>query len=185
MKKLFTLFFLFVTTNVWADNPEYNEYNYKLNYENNYTTYRHTNLDTWHVEYGHKFKYVDVTYRYADLNVTQEKRIKFTVPVWSYENFDIKARMEYRSFDNKEDHWRYRFIVGYKYNITPYAQAWIKLQPRWAFKNNQKRFDSRDQAGIKFSYMGVSVSPFWERYSEGDLNNRTLNVFGTYFEYDL
>jgi hypothetical protein len=183
MKNLVLLLSL-LATSAFADNPEFYEYNNKITHENHYMTYRTTSEDSWHVEYGHKFDWLDVTYRYADLIITKEKRIKFTVPMFKYGSdfgdISLKARMEYRSFDNKEDHWRYRFIAGYQYNFNDHVQAWMTLQPRWAFKDQQTKFDSRDQIGIKFSYENISISPFAERYTNGEISNHTINIFGTY-----
>lgn len=182
-KSIIALLGMFLASAAFAE-PKYQEHNYKLSHEDHYATYRHTNLDTWHVEYGNKVTpWLDITYRYADLNITKENRIKFTVPVWRKGNFNIKSRMEFRSFDNKEDHWRGRFIFGYKHNISDHAQAWIKLQPRLAFKDSGAKFDSRDQIGVKFHHNGWSISPFYERYSKDDISNTPLTVFGTYFQY--
>ena len=86
------------------------EHNYKAKQDDWEYTYRHRE-GAWHVEIGNKIGPVEVMYRYADLRDTRENRIKFTHELFSYKDLVLEHRMEFRSFDKKEDHWRYRFIL--------------------------------------------------------------------------
>ena len=76
---------------------------------------------------------IEVMYRYADLRDTRENRIKFT-EFFSYKDLTVEGRMEFRSFDKKEDHW-YRFIFEYTPHLYGNWYLYAKLQPRWAFKD--------------------------------------------------
>jgi hypothetical protein len=127
---------------------------------------------------------VEIEYRYADLISTRENRIKFTTPLFEYNDLLVEGRIEYRSFDKKEDHWRYRFIVEYTPHIYGPFYLFAKLQPRWAFKDQGTVFDARDQLGITYKHQNWKITPFIERKGmEG--YDKQMTVIGTHFEIKL
>ena len=127
---------------------------------------------------------LEIEYRYADLISTRENRIKFTTPLFEYNDLLVEGRIEYRSFDKKEDHWRYRFIVEYTPHIYGPFYLFAKLQPRWAFKDEGTVFDARDQLGITYKHKNWKMTPFIERKGmEG--YEKKMTVIGTHFEIKL
>lgn len=168
-----------------APSTEY-EYNYSISYDDWKASFRDRE-DTWHVELGHtieSLRNLDVTYRYADLGDTVEQRFKFTYPLFSSNGFSVASRLEYRAFDSAENHWRYRWILGYKKSFQ-YADVWVKLQPRWGFKDESTAFDARDQVGVDFKFGDLRIGPFVERYAKTSWRNHSLTVVGTNFSYKL
>jgi hypothetical protein len=165
--------------------PTATEHNYKAKTGPWLATYRHAE-GTWHVEVGRKLAGVEVTYRHADLRLTDEDRIKFTHSLWHRGEFSLDHRLEYRKFSASalDDHWRYRFIIGYRQPLTEHLTAWIKLQPRMAFRND-RLFDARDQVGIEFHFGRLRVSPFYERYARGTWDNHAAHVVGTHLSLSL
>lgn len=165
--------------------PTVHEHNYKAKKGPWLATYRHAE-GTWHVEVGRKVKGVEVTYRHADLKLTDEDRIKFTHSLWHQGAFSLDHRLEYRKFSASalDDHWRYRFIIGYRQPLTEHLTAWIKLQPRMAFRDD-RLFDARDQVGIEFQVGSLRVSPFYERYARGTWGNHAGHVVGTHLSLSL
>ena len=91
---------------------EESEHNYKAKIDDWEYTYRHRE-GRWHVEAGNKIGPVEVMYLYADQRSSIENRIKFTWAFLELDDLTVEGRMEYRHFDNKESHWRYRFITEY------------------------------------------------------------------------
>ena len=127
---------------------------------------------------------LEIEYRYADLISTRENRIKFTTPLFEYNDLLVEGRIEYRSFDKKEDHWRYRFILEYTPHIYGPFYLYAKLQPRWAFKDEGTKFDARDQFGITYKQDNWKITPFIERKAmEG--YDKQMTVIGTHFEIKL
>ena len=156
------------------------EHNYKAKQDDWEYTYRHRE-GAWHVEIGNKIGPVEVMYRYADLRNTRENRIKFTHELFSYKDLLLEHRMEFRSFDKKENHWRYRFILEYTPHLYGPWYLYAKLQPRWAFKDGGTKFDARDQLGITYKHKNWKVTPFIERKGmEG--YEKKMTVLGTHFE---
>ena len=98
---------------LWADvsSADISEHNYKVKKDDWTYTYRHRE-GTWHTEIGNKVKDISVMYRFAELNGTTENRIKFTHNLFQHKFLKLDHRIEYRHFDNKESHWRYRFILS-------------------------------------------------------------------------
>ena len=127
---------------------------------------------------------IEVMYRYADLRDTRENRIKFTGEFFSYKDLTVEGRMEFRSFDKKEDHWRYRFIFEYTPHLYGNWYLYAKLQPRWAFKDAGTKFDSRDQLGITYKQGNWKITPFIERKGTEGWDKK-MTVIGTHFEIKL
>ena len=162
---------------------EPSEHNYKVKQDDWEYTYRHRE-GGWHAEIGKKVGPIEVMYRYADLRVTRENRIKFTGEIFSWKDLTLEGRMEYRSFDKKESHWRYRFITEFTPHIYGPVYLYAKWQPRWSFKDDGTKFDARDQLGLTWKQDNWKITPFVERYSiEGYDRKRT--VYGTHFEVKL
>ena len=161
---------------------EETEHNYKLKNNDWVYTYRHRE-GTYHTEIGKQVGPVQVMYRYADLDGITENRIKFTHKLFQYKNFKIGHRIEYRHFNNKESHWRYRFILEAKKEIIDNVYLWGKIQPRWSFKDNTS-FDARDQIGLQFVSGRFKITPFIERGATEDYRYKKV-LYGTYFEYTL
>jgi len=159
------------------------EYNYKLKNKNWEYTFRHREGGK-HIEIGNKIGPIEVMYRYADLVNTQENRIKFTGELLSYKDLVFEGRMEYRHFNNKESHWRYRFIAEYTPHLYGPFYLYAKWQPRWSFKDSGTKFDARDQLGITYKEKNWKVTPFIERKStEGYA--RKMTVTGIHWEAKL
>ena len=159
------------------------EHNYKVKSGDWEYTYRHRN-GAWHGEIGTKVGPIEVMYRYADLKLTQENRVKFTGEFFSYKDLTVEGRIEYRHFDNKESHWRYRFITEFTPHIYENFYLYAKWQPRWSFKKRGTRFDARDQLGITYKEDNFKITPFVERKGiEGYEYKQT--VWGTHFEIKL
>lgn len=183
MKKLIASVLLsMVATTVTAATEQ--EYNFKEKI-NDWTFTQRSRENTWHFEAGHSVPFIwdnlDFTFRYADLDGTVEKRYKFTQVLGHYGPVVLSGRSEFRSFDNKEDHWRYRFIIDYKHAITSNADVWIKLQPRWAFKDAGTHLDARDQAGVDFNFDNIKFGLFVERSAANSWGNHSGTVIGTNF----
>lgn len=168
----------------WAETPTDYEYNFKQKIED-YTFTQRSREGTWHIEVGTDVKDINVMYRYADLNGTIENRAKFTHKLFAYGPISLSHRIEYRHFDNKESHWRYRFILGGKYPLGSNTEAWFKIQPRLAFKDAGTQFDSRDQLGLNFKFKNIKVGPFVERASKKDIGNVNNYVAGINFSAKL
>jgi hypothetical protein len=162
---------------------EPSEHNYKVKQDDWEYTYRHRE-GGWHVEIGNKIGPVEVMYRYADLRNTRENRIKFTHELFSHNDFVLEHRIEYRSFDKIEDHWRYRLILEYTPHLYGPFYLYAKLQPRWAFKDSEVKMDHRDQLGITYKNDNWKITPFVERYAIEGFDQKTT-VYGTHFEYKL
>ena len=159
------------------------EYNYKLKKNDWEYTFRHREGGK-HIEIGNKIGPIEVMYRYADLVNTQENRIKFTGEFFSYKDLVFEGRMEYRHFNNKESHWRYRFIAEYTPHLYGPFYLYAKWQPRWSFKDSGTKFDARDQLGITYKEANWKVTPFIERKStEGYA--RKMTVTGIHWEAKL
>jgi len=169
---------LLVPALVFASDEQ--EYNYKLKHDNWEYTFR-TREDRWHVEVGNKIGPVEVMYRYADQDGTIENRIKFTTELFEYEDLVVEGRMEFRGFDNKESHWRYRFIAEYTPHIVGPLYLYAKWQPRWSFKDAGTKFDARDQLGITYKGDGWKITPFVERNSTEGYNMKQT-VSGIHWE---
>ena len=159
------------------------EHNYKINRSDWQYTYIHRE-GTWHTEIGRNIGPVNVMYRHAKLNNTRENRIKFTHELFSYEDFSVEHRIEYRSFDEKESHWRYRFIFEYTPHLYGPIHLYVKVQPRWAFKDGRTVKDHRDQLGLTWKEKDWKITPFVERYALDGFEYRRT-VYGTHFEYEL
>jgi len=164
MKNAIYILVLFSISSLsWAQTDE-QEYNYKIKNDDWEYTFR-TREDRWHVEVGKKLWNTEVMYRYADQDGTIENRIKFTTELFSYKDLVLEGRMEYRHFDNKESHWRYRFIAEYTPHLIGNWYLYAKLQPRWSLKDAGVSFDARDQLGITYKYHDWKITPFIERNS--------------------
>jgi len=162
---------------------EPSEHNYKIKQDDWEYTYRHRE-GAWHAEIGNKVGPVEVMYRYADLRNTRENRIKFTHELFTYHDLTVEHRIEYRSFDKKEDHWRYRFIFEYTPHLYGPIYLYAKVQPRWAFKDEETVFDARDQLGLTWKQDNWKITPFIERKGmEG--YEKKMTVLGTHFEIKL
>ena len=162
---------------------EESEHNYKAKIDDWEYTYRHRE-GRWHVEAVNKIGPVEVMYRYADQRSSIENRIKFTWAFLELDDLTVEGRMEYRHFDNKESHWRYRFITEYTPRIYKNFHLYVKWQPRWALKDAGAKFDSRDQLGITYKKDNWKITPFIERNgTEGYGFKQT--VYGTHFEIKL
>lgn len=83
MRYLFLALVLAMPTAVTASDQQ--EYNYKLKNKNWEYTFRHREGGK-HIEIGNKIGPIEVMYRYADLRLTQENRIKFTGEFFSYKD---------------------------------------------------------------------------------------------------
>jgi hypothetical protein len=178
MRYLFLALVLAMPTAVIASDQQ--EYNYKLKNKNWEYTFRHREGGK-HIEIGNKIGPIEVMYRYADLVNTQENRIKFTGELLSYKDLVFEGRMEYRHFNNKESHWRYRFIAEYTPHLYGPFYLYAKWQPRWSFKDSGTKFDARDQLGITYKEKNWKVTPFIERKStEGYA--RKMTVTGIHWE---
>ena len=99
------------------------EHNYKVKKDDWTYTYRHRE-GTWHTEVGKKVGPIAVMYRHADLIDAKENRIKFTHNIYKSKHFKLDHRIEYRHFDTKESHWRYRFILSAKRKIADNVWLW-------------------------------------------------------------
>ena len=177
------LLILCLTTFPMLLNATPSEHNYKAKKDDWEFTYRHRE-GSWHLEVGNKIGPVEVMYRYADLGDTLENRIKFTHELFSYKDLTLEHRMEYRSFDNKEDHWRYRFIFEYTPHLYGNWYLYSKLQPRWSFKDRGTKFDSRDQLGLTYKSDNWKMTPFIERKGTEGWEKK-MTVIGTHFEYKI
>ena len=123
-------------------------------------------------------------YRYADQRSSIENRIKFTWAFLELDDLTVEGRMEFRGFNNKESHWRYRFITEYTPHLFGDFYLYAKWQPRWALKDAGVKFDSRDQLGITYKKNNWKITPFIERNgTEGYGYKQT--VYGTHFEIKL
>jgi len=181
MRYLFLALVLAMPTAVIASDQQ--EYNYKLKKNDWEYTFRHREGGK-HIEIGNKVGPIEVMYRYADLVNTQENRIKFTGEFFSYKDLVLEGRMEYRHFNNKESHWRYRFIAEYTPHLYGPFYLYAKWQPRWSFKKKGTKFDARDQLGITYKEKNWKVTPFIERKStEGYA--RKITVTGIHWEAKL
>jgi hypothetical protein len=169
---------------LWSDVSQADilEHNYKAQKDDWTYTYRHRE-GTWHTELGKKVKDVNVMYRFAELNGTIENRIKFTHNLFQHKFLKLDHRIEYRHFNNKESHWRYRFILSAEHKISDTVSLWAKIQPRVSFKN-ETQFDSRDQFGLKFKHGKLSISPFIERGGTEDYRYKQT-VIGTHLKYKI
>ena len=174
------LFLIYSSSSVASDEQEYN---YKIKDGDREYTFR-TREDKWHVEVGDKVGPVEVMYRYADQDGSIENRIKFTTELFSFSDLVMEGRMEYRHFDNKESHWRYRFIAEYTPHLTGNWYLYAKWQPRWSFKDADTKFDARDQLGITYKINGWKITPFVERNS-GEGYGMKQTVSGIHWEAKL
>jgi len=159
------------------------EYNYKIKSGDQEYTFR-TREDRWHVEAGTKLWNTEVMYRYADQDGTIENRLKLTTELFSYKDFTLEGRMEYRHFDNKESHWRYRFIAEYTPHLVGKLYGYVKLQPRWSLKDAGVKFDARDQLGITYKAASWKITPFIERNSTEGYNKK-MTVAGIHWEANI
>ena len=159
------------------------EHNYKAQQDDWHYTYRHRE-GTWHTEIGKQLGDFELTYRYADLGSTRENRIKLTHDFFEYKDFSISHRIEYRSFDNKEDHWRVRAIFEYTPHLYGPVSLYVKLQPRLAFNDDKLFFYHRDQLGLTWKQDNWKLTPFIERYALDGFEYRRT-VYGTHFEIKL
>jgi len=159
------------------------EHNYKAKKGDWEYTFRHREGGK-HIEIGNKIGPIEVMYRYADLVNTQENRIKFTGEFFSYKDLVFEGRMEYRHFNNKESHWRYRFIGEYTPHLYGPFYFYAKWQPRWSFKDSGTKFDARDQLGITYKYRNWKITPFIERKAMEGYEYRQT-VYGTHLEVKL
>jgi len=159
------------------------EYNYKIKKNDWEYTFRHREGGK-HIEVGNKIGPIEVMYRYADLVSTQENRIKFTGEFFSYKDLTIEGRIEYRHFNNKESHWRYRFITEFTPHLHGPFYLYAKWQPRWSFKDSGTKFDARDQLGITYKQQNWKVTPFIERKATEGYNYR-ITVTGIHWEAKL
>jgi len=174
---------LLIVPTIALGQSDQQEYNYKVKKEDREYTFR-TRENRWHLEIGDKFLGTEVMYRYADQNGSIENRIKFTRELFSYEDLVFEGRMEYRHFDNKESHWRYRFIAEYTPHIAGNWYLYAKWQPRWAFKDAGAKFDARDQLGITYKVKNWKITPFIERNS-GEGYGMKQTVSGIHWEAKL
>ena len=138
------------------------EHNYKVKIDDWEYTYRHRE-GRWHAEVGNKIGPVEVMYRYADQSSSIENRVKFTWAFLELDDLTVEGRMEYRHFDNKESHWRYRFITEYTPHLYKNFYLYVKWQPRWSLKDAGTKFDARDQLGITYKKNNWKITPFIER----------------------
>ena len=180
MRYLFLALVLAMPTAVIASDQEYN---YKIKKNDWEYTFRHREGGK-HIEIGNKIGPIEVMYRYADLVDTQENRIKFTGELFSYKDLVFEGRMEYRHFNNKESHWRYRFIGEYTPHLYGPFYLYAKWQPRWSFKDSGTKFDARDQLGITYKHRNWKVTPFIERKSTEGYNKK-ITVTGIHWEAKL
>lgn len=156
------------------------EYNFKIKHDDWQFTHR-SRENTYHFEIGKDILGTEVVYRYADLDGTIENRIKFTTEFFAYKDLVVDGRMEFRGFDNKESHWRYRFIAEYTPHLVGPLYLYAKWQPRWSFKDAGTKFDARDQLGITYKGDGWKITPFVERTSTEGYNIKQT-VSGIHWE---
>ena len=166
---------------------EPSEHNYKIKQDDWMYMFRHRE-GMYGGEIGKMFmiegQQVEIEYRYADLISTRENRIKFTHLLFTHHDLTVEHRMEHRSFDKKEDHWRYRLIFEYTPHIYGPIYLFAKVQPRWAFKDERTVVDHRDQLGLTWKQDNWKFTPFVERYALDGFEYRRT-VYGTHFEYKL
>ena len=153
------------------------ESNYKLSTSNAYVSLRSRDLhnnqrDYAHIELGYNPRGLEIAYRYSvDDNGSEEdiieNRWKFTRKLYEYGWFTLKTRMEYRDFNIKIDHWRFRWMFEYEQPIGEKLGLWAIIQPRWEVREDFNIDDWRNQFGIYLSDGPMKFGPFLERYSSG------------------
>jgi hypothetical protein len=166
--------------------PTVNEYNSYLEHGPWTAMYRHSE-GTWHARLTREVGAFTFAYRRADLRLTRENRVAAQQSLVKADGFSLAHRLEYRAFSNSaiDDHWRYRFIAGYRHRLTDNVVAWVRLQPRLAFPGGRRLFDARDQVGVEFRLGALRLSPFYERYALRRWDRHGGNVLGVHLTLAL
>ncbi len=161
--------------------PTANEYNGYLEKGPWAAMYRRAE-GTWHARLSRQAGAFTLAYRRADLRLTREHRVSAQQSLFTADGFSLAHRLEYRAFsgDAIDDHWRYRFIAGYRHRLADNVVAWVRLQPRLAFPGGRRLFDARDQVGVEFRLGTLRLSPFYERYALKRWDRHGGNVFGVH-----
>lgn len=157
---------------------EYNSYLEK----GSWTAMYRRSEGTWHARLARRVGAFTLAYRRADLGLAREKRVSVQQSLFEDEGFSLAHHLEYRTFSGStiDDHWRYRFIAGYRQRLTQNVVAWVRLQPRLAFPGGRRLFDARDQVGVEFELGPLRLSPFYERYALKRWDRHSGNVFGVH-----
>jgi len=154
------------------------ETNYKVSADQFYLSLRQRDLDSnirdyIHAEFGYKFSNLEIAYRYSvddnglDDDIV-EQRWKFTLGLLKTGPLSLKARMEHRDFNIKDDYWRFRWILQADQRLNDQVAVWGIIQPRWKVQDDLTIDDWRNQFGIDIGDGPMTFGPFLERYSKGD-----------------
>ena len=190
MKRFLLALALMVPMNVTAQEDwTFAETNYKVSADQFYVSFRQRNLDSnirdyLHGELGYKFGNLEVAYRYAvddngPDNDIVEQRWKFTLGLLKTGPLSLKARMEHRDFNIKDDYWRFRWILQADQRLNDQVAVWGIIQPRWKVQDDLTIDDWRNQVGITLGNGPMTFGPFLERYSTGD--NQALSDSQLFF----
>jgi len=166
--------------------PTANEYNGYLEKGPWAAMYRRAE-GTWHARLARRVGDFTLAYRRADLRLTRENRVSAQQSLFEADGFSLAHRLEYRAFSGAavDDHWRYRFVAGYRHRISDNVVAWMRLQPRLAFPGGRRIFDARDQVGVEFRLGALRLSPFYERYALKRWDRHGGNVIGLHARLNL
>ena len=112
-----------------------------------------------HLQFGKTIEGFNIQLRHTDAD-NSETRLRVTKKVFEADRFYIKQRVEYRYFQNSDNYFRVRPIIGLDLRHSPGLGFWTEYQASFNFDKEGADNDAKLDAGqLKVGY-DKQLTPF-------------------------
>lgn len=143
------------------------------------------NSDKDHIQLGYSIGDTTFQFRHTDAD-NAENRLRFTTELFKTDYFYGKMRGEYRHFEDTDDYFRIRPILGVYLLNDASHRVRIEYQPSFNFeKENEKNDLQIDSGQVKLAYRKqvhafAYVEPYIQYDHDGDFDKKQI-FLGTSF----
>ena len=138
---------MFGSSQAWAEDFETTQINTKIKVGNiDFENRQTSNSDSDHIQLGYTYEGYNIQLRHVDKE-DAETRIRATKKVLDTEYLYGKARVEYRMFEDADDYFRIRPIIGLKLYDGVSTKAYIEHQSSFNFDRAGEENDMKMDAG--------------------------------------
>lgn len=183
---------IFAVEKAMAEDWDKSQHNFKVDMnEFNFEYRAERNSTEDHIQFGYKpMSKLNLQLRYRDnADAEDEYRFRGTYDVYEGEHLYAKQRLEYRHWQNKDDFWRVRPIIGVQKKFSDfkvYAETQLTYNVgKKGEKNDFKLDDGQFKVGVDYKITkDVTLGGFVQRDTDGDFNNKQT-FFGTNIKYSF
>jgi len=173
---------LLLPASAFADDFDTQQFNFKFKVGDIEIENRQTlNSDKDHIQLGYSIGDTTFQFRHTDAD-NAENRLRFTTELFKTDYFYGKMRGEYRHFEDTDDYFRVRPIVGaYLLNDASHRVR-LEYQPSFNFeKENEKNDLQIDSGQVKLSYRKqlhafAYVEPFIQYDHDEDFDKEQIFI---------